>query len=79
MHEKVVGHNYNDEQYVDNEEIGEESTPITWEEDGEIDKENRNILEMLRNKLEKPEELEGVNLRYEERRKEKVKNLLMKS
>ena len=29
MHEEVVGHNDNDEQFVDNEEIGEESTAIT--------------------------------------------------
>ena len=70
MHEEVVGHNDNEEQYVDNEEIGEETTAVTREEeDGEIDEESKNILEMLRYKLENQEELEGVNLRYEERKK----------
>ena len=70
MHEEVVGHNDNEEQYVDNEEIEEETTAVTREEeDGEIDEESKNILEMLRYKLENLEELEGVNLRYEERKK----------
>ena len=70
MHEEVVGHNDNEEQYVDNEEIGEETTAVTREEeDGEIDEKSKNILEMLRYKLENQEELEGVNLRYEERKK----------